>query len=150
MPDLDQTFCCGRKVVVIDDDPAVREMLVRVLVDAGFEAFAAASGREALALLNSHHINVVLLDLGMPGENGWVTLANLRQCRPALRAIIITAWPDQRQAAAAAGAVGCFEKPLDFPELLAAVARAAELSGAGGNNGFPRPAESGAARGTAA
>lgn len=125
MPDFPESNPpAAQRLIVVDDDTPVREMLVRVLTEAGYQAFPADSGRQALEVLAAHQIDLALVDLAMPGENGWSALAAMRQRHPALRAIIITAWPHQQAAARAAGASACFEKPLDFPELLAAIARA--------------------------
>jgi two-component system, response regulator, stage 0 sporulation protein F len=115
-------------VIVVDDDSAVREMIVRVLEDSGYQAFSAMNGRAALQILGGNAIDVAVIDLGMPGEDGWMALKSMRRLRPSLRAIIITAWPHQQTAAHAAGASACFEKPLNFPEVLAAIAQAASES----------------------
>lgn len=111
------------RVLVVDDDPAVREMLARVLSEAGYDTLAAENGREALRVTANHRCDAALLDLGLGAEDGWTTLKQLRQREPALRVIIITAWPNQHQAAAKAGADACFEKPLEFAQLLDAIAR---------------------------
>lgn len=114
-----------RCILVVDDDPVVRQMLARVLVESGYDAVPAATGDEALrALAALGSVDVALVDVELPGESGWTTLATMRRQVPALRALIITAWPHQQQAARAAGALGCFEKPIDFPELLKAIERA--------------------------
>lgn len=110
-----------RRVLVVDDDLGVREMLVRVFIDDGFEAAAAADGDEAVNRVVHEHFDVVLLDLGMPGQDGWSTLVKLRRGRPDLPVILITARPNQHAAARVAGAQALFEKPLDFPELLQTV-----------------------------
>ena len=111
-----------RQILVVDDDRAVREMVVRVLTGEGYSARQAANGDEALKISAAVPLDLVLLDLGLPGKNGWETLANLTRLKPRLAVIIITAWPDQGPAARAAGASGLFEKPLDFPVLLRTVA----------------------------
>jgi DNA-binding response OmpR family regulator len=111
----------NKPILVVDDDPPVREQLVRVLVDAGFAAVPAADGEEALSLARELRPRLVLLDLGLPGKSGWATLVSLTRLVPTLSVIIITAEPNQADAARAAGAGAFFEKPLDFPALLRAV-----------------------------
>jgi CheY-like chemotaxis protein len=115
-----------KRILVVDDDAGVREMLVRVLNDDGFPAIAAADGQEALKLVLSGRFDLVLLDLGMPVKDGWATLASLTHRYPDLAIIVITARSNQRAAAEAGGAAALFEKPLDFPELLQTVGRLLE------------------------
>jgi len=110
------------RILVVDDDPAVREMLVRVLTGEGYSAREAANGDEAQRMAAAVQPDLVLLDLGLPGKNGWDILANLVRLKPGLAVVIITAWPDQAPAAQAAGASALLEKPLDFPILLRTIA----------------------------
>jgi DNA-binding response OmpR family regulator len=133
MPSFPELSAAAKRVIVVDDDAAVRTMLVRVLVESGFCALPAVSGQHALQIVGAIDVNVAIIDLGLPGEDGWSTLASMRRCNPTLQAIIITAWPHQHDAARAAGANACFEKPLDFGQLLTAVGDA--VSAAPGTNG---------------
>ncbi|HEX3730421.1 MAG TPA: response regulator [Opitutaceae bacterium] len=110
-----------KPILVVDDDSPVREQLVRVLVDAGFTAVPAADGEEALEIARQVRPRLVLLDLGLPGQSGWATLVSLTRLIPTASVIIITAEPNQADAARAAGAGAFFEKPLEFPALLHAV-----------------------------
>ncbi len=119
--------------MVVDDDPAVREMLIRVLLSVGYRTFPAANGRQAVQAWAASDFDLVLLDLAMAEQDGWTTLARLRQKDPGVRAIIITAWPHQEEKARRAGAVQCFEKPLDFTALLGAVAELFATSKPAGN-----------------
>ena len=111
------------RILVVDDDPPVREMVVRVLAGEGYATVAAANGEEALHVAEAAGLDLVLLDLGLPGKDGWDVLAGLTRLRPGLPVVILTAWPDQAATARAAGAAELFEKPLDFPLLLGTVAR---------------------------
>ena len=111
------------RILVVDDDPPVREMVVRVLAGEGYAPVPAANGEEALHVAETAGLDLVLLDLGLPGKDGWDVLAGLTRLRPGLPVIILTAWPDQAPAARAAGSAALFEKPLDFPLLLETVAR---------------------------
>ena len=58
-------------VLVVDDERDIREAVAEVLKDEGYEVFDANDGAEALRQLRAHHPAVVLLDLMMPGMNGW-------------------------------------------------------------------------------
>ena len=106
------------KILLVDDDPAVREMLGRVLEDQGYIVLPAANGQEALELAAATDVGLVLLDLNLPVKNGWDTFECLTNGDPFLPIIIITARPNQIFPALAAGAGALMEKPLDFPRLL--------------------------------
>jgi PAS domain S-box-containing protein len=69
----------GCRVLVVDDEPAIRELLETMLSDAGYEVLAAADGREALRLLKSESVDLILLDLVMPNSEGIETLSELRR-----------------------------------------------------------------------
>ncbi len=107
-----------KRLLLVDDDPAVRESLSRVLVTEQYDVMAVASGSEALALLGQQGADLVLLDLNMPGMNGWQVLQKMLSCEPELPVIIITAQPQQTATATASGASALCEKPIDFPCLL--------------------------------
>ena len=83
-------------VLVADDDADIRGLLARHLRSAGFAAIEAANGREALALLETHDVDLILLDVRMPEMDGIETLGALRE-RDATRSvpvIMITAGPE--------------------------------------------------------
>src|SRR5258708_4238850 len=104
-----------RRILVVDDDPSASETLVRALMLEGYSAYAVQTGDNAILLSKALSFDLVLIDLNMPGKNGWQTLAVLRMENP--RLIVITALPDQKKASAV-GLHALFEKPLNFPELL--------------------------------
>jgi CheY-like chemotaxis protein len=69
-----------RRILVVDNEEADRELLVHVLEPLGFELRTAASGHDALDLLAAgHRPDVMLMDLAMPGIDGWETIRRLRQ-----------------------------------------------------------------------
>jgi two-component system OmpR family response regulator len=110
-------------ILVVDDEPAVRQLLAHGLVMYGFEVAAAADGQEALALFgaNPKRYALVLLDVFMAGLDGPATLAGLRQIDPAVRCCFMTAFsgnhsPEQLRAMGAAGVV---EKPFRLDKLAA-------------------------------
>jgi two-component system response regulator HydG len=106
------------KILLVDDDPGVRRMLLRVLEEEGYAVVPAANGIEALELAASRMPDLVLLDLNLPLQNGWDTFERLTTENPLLPVIIITARPNQIFPALAAGAGALMEKPLDLPKLL--------------------------------
>ncbi len=109
---LDQT------ILLVDDDPSIRQMLGRVLTGEGYSVLFAANGAEALGIAAVNHVDLVLLDLNMPVRNGWDTFERLTAENPFLAVIIITARSNQLFTAAGAGVGALLEKPLDFPTLL--------------------------------
>jgi len=82
-----------RQLMLVDDDPAVREMLGRVLTAEGYLVLPAANGQEALDLAAATAVD--LLDLNLPVKNGWDTFACLTTENPLLPILIITARPNQ-------------------------------------------------------
>src|SRR6185436_11553772 len=106
------------KLLLVDDDAAVREMVGRVLTEAGYSTLSAANGQEALDMASANEVDLVLLDLNLPVKNGWDTFERLTTANPLLPIIIITARPNQLFPALAAGVGALMEKPLDFPKLL--------------------------------
>lgn len=112
-----------KRILVVDDDPSVREMLGRVLNSEGYGVLPAKDGQEALEIAASAEVDLVLLDLNMPGKSGWDTFEELTAANPLLAVIIITARPDQIFTALGAGAGALLEKPLDFPSLLETISK---------------------------
>ncbi len=107
-----------KRILLVDDDLAVRESLARVLETEGFEVVMAADGRDALAQFTNHRPDLVLLDLNMPHKDGWAALEDMSQFDPWLPVIVITARPHQYQRAIGAGCDALMEKPLDLALLL--------------------------------
>src|SRR5262245_47040122 len=84
-----------KRILVVDDDPSVREMLSRVLVAEGYRALVAGNGAEALRICTVVRPDLVLLDLNMPVKSGWDTFERLTREDPWLPIVIITARPNQ-------------------------------------------------------
>lgn len=106
-----------KQILIIDDDVSIRHMLGRVLVGEGYAVIAAANGEAGLKIAGNDEIDLVLLDLKMPGMSGEETLKLLRAERPGLPVIIISAFSRQ-QFAGMADVSALLQKPLDFPTLL--------------------------------
>ena len=110
-----------KTLLLVDDDPAVRAMIGRVLTEEGYLVLSAANGAEAIGIAAANHVDLALLDLNMPVKNGWDTFERLTSEDPLLAVIIITARPNQLFTALGAGVGALLEKPLDFPKLLETV-----------------------------
>lgn len=112
-----------KRILVVDDDDSVREMLPRVLAGEGYQVWAAADGTAAIEMAAAIKFDLVLLDLNLPGKSGWDTFEALTARDPLLATIIITARSNQLTTAKAAGAGALLEKPLDFAKLLETVSQ---------------------------
>jgi DNA-binding response OmpR family regulator len=109
------------KILLVDDDAAIRQMLARILTEEGYCVESAAEGIEALKRVSSERFDLVLLDLNMPVKDGWETYEQVVSRDPLLPVIVITARPNQRFTALAAGTGALMEKPLDLPKLIATI-----------------------------
>jgi CheY-like chemotaxis protein len=111
-----------KNVLIVDDDPSIRYMLGRVLMGEGYEVLAAANGNDGLQIAQEREIDLVLLDLKMPGKSGQETFKVLRDAWPELPVIIISAFSRQ-QLEGLDGVNALLQKPLDFPILLDTIKR---------------------------
>ncbi len=107
-----------KSILLVDDDPAVRRMLFRVLDDEHYHVVPAASGSEALELAALSPPDLTLLDLNLPVTSGWDIFERLNTDYPSMPIIIITARSNQIFPALASGVGALMEKPLDLPKLL--------------------------------
>ena len=86
------------KVLVVEDDPFVREMAVAGLENAGFEAIEAASGGEALNLLHAGiAVDALMTDIRLLGANGWTVARAYRERFPDLPVLYVTGYAEQIQ-----------------------------------------------------
>jgi CheY-like chemotaxis protein len=106
------------KILLVDDEPAIRHVLTRLLTGEGYSVLPATNGVEALEFAAHRDFDLVLLDLNMPGMDGWDTFEKLTSKNPLLPIIVITARPNQRFTALAAGIGALMEKPLDLQKLF--------------------------------
>ncbi len=113
------------RILVVDDEPPMRSFIVRNLEARGYEAIGAASGFEALALLQKHEPYLVILDVMMPSMDGLETCERIRQ-RSIVPILVVTALGEERDRVRVldAGADDCLVKPFGVSELLARVAAA--------------------------
>ena len=83
------------KILIADDDPAVRRLLIRVVEGNGYEAHTAADGREAVLLAQSHDFALILLDIMMNGnEDGFHAIKRLRESGDTTPIIVISGRSD--------------------------------------------------------
>ncbi len=110
-----------KRILIMDDDPSVRHMLARILEDDGYDTTSAADGLAGLKLLQEAEVDLVLMDLKMPGMTGEDTLKELAVMRPGLPVIVMTAFSNEKFKDSRSGVGALLQKPLDFPTLLATI-----------------------------
>ncbi len=107
-----------KRILLLDDDPAIRQILLRLLAEEDYCVSSAADGNEALAFAAATKYDLVLLDLNLPTDNGRKALNQITADNPDLPVVVITARPGQFFLALAAGVGVLLEKPLDFVRLF--------------------------------
>ena len=113
-------------ILVVDDEPAARELLQRHLTREGFSVQIARSGTEALSMIAEKPPVAVLLDVMMPGLDGWHVLQKIRKDPATARIpVIMTTVLDEQNFAFAQGATGYLKKPVRRKELASALQAAA-------------------------
>jgi CheY-like chemotaxis protein len=108
-------------VLVVDDESDIREAVSEVLADEGYEVLSAGNGAEALAQAREHHPNIVLLDLMMPGMNGWEFRA-AQKGDPSLSDIPVIVLSALGRVSGL-DADGYLQKPFELDDLLRTVRR---------------------------
>ena len=111
------------KILVVDDDPNIRELLQLFLTGKGFEVIMTNDGMEAVALLKRERPHLVLLDIMMPRLSGFEVLKLLKAADPKAAVIMITALGDMSSAqeCLALGAYDYIVKPLNLDYLETSV-----------------------------
>jgi CheY-like chemotaxis protein len=115
------------KILVVEDNESSREMLSRRLKRNGFSVIAAEDGEQGYALVRSKSPDVILMDISLPGIDGWQVIEMLKS-EPNTREtplIILTAYAlvTDRAKADEVGCDGYFSKPVDFQGLLETIGR---------------------------
>ncbi len=110
---------CRYHLLVVDDQAGVRRMLLEAFSDDGFEVELAVSGTEALQKIRNGGIDLVLLDMKMPGMSGLDTLREIRKLNPDLPVIMMTAYGELELVAEARnlGIRHYVSKPFDLQEV---------------------------------
>ena len=116
------------RIVIVDDEPAQRELIGGFLTKQGHEVFAAGSGAEALAHARDRQVDLLLSDCRMPGMSGPDLLKKIKAVNPEIPLILMTAYGTVETAVQAMkdGAADYLTKPLDLEELLVRVGRVTE------------------------
>jgi CheY-like chemotaxis protein len=112
-------------VLVIDDEPFVRDTLTEMLSELSHQVLAADGGREALAQFAAQSFDLVFTDLAMPEMDGWETARALRKLRPEVPIVLVTGYGATAQAPAGEHDLisGVIAKPFDFTQVSETIAR---------------------------
>jgi DNA-binding NtrC family response regulator len=115
----------NKSILIIDDDAGMLRALDKVLTGEGATVTCAGCAEDALELLTARQkrMDLVITDLRMPFVTGLTVLYAIHEIFPALPVIVLTAFgsPDVKAECISQGAAGILEKPLDTPQLLAAI-----------------------------
>jgi signal transduction histidine kinase/ActR/RegA family two-component response regulator len=130
------THCQPLRILCIDDEPVLREMLEQVLLSNGHQVAVASDGQEGIDAFkreqNGHDpFDVVITDLGMPGMDGLDVARRVRAFSPRTPIILLTGWGTLlgEDAAEAATFDAILSKPARVPELMSALAKATSQPG---------------------
>lgn len=110
----------GKRVLLVDDDPALRTMLREYLETHGHSVETAADGYEAVTKIDQAGYDAVVTDYNMPELDGLAVLQHIQQHQPSLPVVMMTGESGSQvavQALVALGALACLFKPFDFQEL---------------------------------
>ncbi len=117
----------SRRILIVDDEEALRNFIGRILRRKGFAVLSAANARQGLELFRScrHEITAVLLDLTMPRMDGREMLAELRKIQPHVKVIVMSGYSEEAMGARFAGtdAPLFIEKPFKAASLIDVIVR---------------------------
>ena len=104
-----------RRILSVDDEPGILFTRQKLLQNAGYEVLSAADGEQALHFFATHDVDLVLLDYLMPGMDGGFIARTMKQHKPLVPVIIVSASPVDEQGLAC---VDCFVRKGQGPALL--------------------------------
>jgi len=114
------------KILIIDDERDLRELMKDVLADEGFEVLCAANGADGVLLNAQEDPDLIILDLRMPGMDGITTLRNIRTCDDRVLVVILTGFasPDTIRDAAELNVSEYLSKPFSNGDLVSVITSA--------------------------
>jgi CheY-like chemotaxis protein len=116
----------GATILIVDDEPNQIILLRRVFEKEGYTVLTAAEGDSALDVFSDHRdeIAVVLLDLGLPGTNGWDVFRKMREIQPKIKVVFVTGYvlPDLDLARVDKDSYGVVMKPYDLTDIVRKIA----------------------------
>ena len=120
------------RVLVVDDEASIRDLLAKTLALAEYDVDTAADAATALNRIRVHEYSLLIADLRMPGMDGLTLIRQVRRIKADLPVVIITGFSSESSAIEAVnlGVAGYLRKPFRVPEVLAAAAKALGASAA--------------------
>lgn len=114
------------RVLVVDDEASIRDLLAKTLALAEYDVDAAADGRSALERMRLYPYDLLIVDLRMPGMDGLTVIREAKRYKGDLPVLIITGFSTESSAIEAVnlGVAGYLTKPFRVPQVLAAAAKA--------------------------
>jgi two-component system, response regulator PdtaR len=111
----------GPRVLVADDEPLIRQLIVEALEDAGYNVLEAESGLEALQIIDDlDHVDMVVTDINMPGCDGFAVAAKARSHHPRVPVLFMSGRDNQAVARRTPAPSGYLAKPFRLGDLVAA------------------------------
>jgi DNA-binding response OmpR family regulator len=126
----DEQRGAGRgRLLVVDDDRGILAFIREALADEGYEVQTVSSGEDAMRAVHRKRPDLILLDINLPGVDGWDVLSRLRDAAgPQVPVVVMTAGYNAQEQALATGAQGYLGKPFDLDDLMNAVEAHAGLA----------------------
>ncbi|RLI20765.1 hypothetical protein DRO54_05385 [Candidatus Bathyarchaeota archaeon] len=108
------------RILIVDDDESIREVLTSILTDEGYIVDAVSTGEEAIKATHENFYNLALIDIRLPDMEGTKLLTKLKDTVPKMRKIIITGYPTLQNAIEAVnfGADAYIVKPINMEDAL--------------------------------
>ncbi len=115
-----------RKILIIDDEPEIRELLKEVFERKGYEAAVASGGKEGIKLYNESPADVVIMDIMMPDKDGFETMRDIKSDFPDANIIAISGGSainaeKYKELLEHYGVKYTFQKPVGYKKLIAAI-----------------------------
>ena len=116
-----------RSILVVDDELGIREA-IRMILNPNYDVYTAANGSEALQCIQKDKIDIVTLDLKMPGLSGIEVLKQIKKSNADIEVIVVSAYgtPHDHQEAVRHGAGDFIVKPFNAPDLINSICKSVE------------------------
>jgi DNA-binding response OmpR family regulator len=109
-----------RKILVVDDEPFITDIVQKILVTQGYEVVTASDGKEAFDVFEENQFDLVLMDMMMPAWNGNKTFHEMRRIAPDVKILFMTGFDktETLPELLKMGAIGCLSKPFNMENLI--------------------------------
>jgi two-component system OmpR family response regulator len=119
----------GCIILVVEDDPEIRNLLVEILEEENLTVSGARSGADALAIVELQAIDLIILDLRLPDVSGAPLIRQIRSVRSTTAILALSGSPDELMMAQGQGVDATLAKPFDLDDLLEIVTRLCPAKG---------------------